>query len=118
MLFLPMLVLLWLLLCPHAEASPPAGSFRLIRSLSGPSGKVVQSRFVFDETRHRFVYPQDSSLVVYFEWEAPPGNHVLTGLWKGPDGRTATISPDIRMETKTTELNAYWIYQIVPTMTS
>jgi hypothetical protein len=82
--------------------------------MSGPSGKVVGSKFVFDEMRNRFVYPHDKSLIVYFEWQASPGNHTLTGLWKDPQGRTAFISSDLKMETATSELNAYWTYEISP----
>jgi hypothetical protein len=102
-------VLVILFLCAHTQAW--ADSFRLVKSQSGPSGRIVDNRFVFDELRNRFVYPQDKSLTVYFEWEAPVGNHTLSALWKDPDGRVATISPDIKMETKTPELHAYWIFE-------
>ena len=59
-----------------------APDFRLVRSLSGPSGKVEDAKFVFDESRTRFIHPQDKSFVVYFEWDGPSGTHTLTGLWK------------------------------------
>jgi hypothetical protein len=65
---------------------------------------------------YRFVFPQDKDLIVYFEWEALPGSHTLTGVWKGPDGRTASISSDIKIDTTTSELNAYWIYNLAATM--
>ena len=102
-------VLLQLALAPLDAQAP-----RLVRSLSGPSGKVVGSTFVFDSTRSRFVYPQDSSLTVYFEWEAQPGMHVLTGIWKQPDGKVATISPDIKIESPGRALNCYWIFSMTP----
>lgn len=106
-----------LLLC---SVSVPAGAatFKFIKSQSGPSGKVVDNRFQFDEVRNRFVYPQDEFLTVYFEWEGPPGTHVLTAYWKDPQGAVVSISPDIRMETKTPELHAYWIFQIAPSFRS
>lgn len=66
----------------------------LVRSLSGPSGKVVGSDFILDEVRTRFVYPQDRTLTVYFEWEWPAGDHVLTATWSRPDGRVASVSPE------------------------
>ena len=91
---------------------------RLVRSLSGPSGRVVGAQFVFDETRNRFVYPQDQSLTVFFEWEAPPGNHVLSASWKQPDGRVVSVSPDVKIETTTTNLTAYWIFTIAATLPS
>ncbi|MBZ5727782.1 MAG: hypothetical protein LAP87_22640 [Acidobacteriia bacterium] len=61
-------------------AASPVEDFRLIRSVSGPSGKVDGPKFVFDEVRTRFVHPQDKAFIVYFEWEGPAGLHVLTGL--------------------------------------
>jgi len=39
---------------------------------------------------------------------------VLTAYWKNPQGAVASISPDIKMETKTPELHAYWIFEIAP----
>jgi len=87
-----------------------AGEIRLLRSLSGPSGKVEGAKFAFDQLRNRFVYPQDKSLIVYFEWEAPPGAHVLTAFWKQPDGRTAFISPDVKIVSTSNQLNSYWTF--------
>jgi S1-C subfamily serine protease len=85
-----------------------------VKSQSGPSGKTVDNRFQFDEIRNRFVYPQDKFLTVYFEWVGPPGDHVLTASWKDPQGNVASISPDVKVETKTPELHAYWIFEIAP----
>jgi hypothetical protein len=87
---------------------------RILRSLSGPSGRTVDNEFVLDEIRNRFVYPSDNSLVIYFQWEASPGDHVLTGIWKQPDGRVASISPDVKIRTSTTALNCYWIFSLSP----
>jgi len=95
-----------------------ASSLRFVKSQAGPSGRIVDNRFVFDELRNRFVFPQDKSLTVYFEWEAPPGNHTLSALWKDPDGRVVTISPDVKMETKTSELHAYWVFEVAAGMLS
>jgi hypothetical protein len=89
-------------------------TFHLIKSLSGPSGKSIGAKFVLDETRSRFIYPQDKALIVFFEWQAPIGNHTLVASWKGPDGRVLSISPDVKVETKTADLNAYWEFIITP----
>lgn len=73
---------LYLVLVPIVAAqtqAPPAG-FRLIRSVSGPSGEVVGSRFVMDEVRSKFTVPDDKAVVVYFEWDGPPGEHELDGI--------------------------------------
>jgi hypothetical protein len=74
---------------------------------------VAGSQFIFDETRNRFVYPQDQTLTVYFEWESTPGDHVLTATWKQPDGRTS-VSPDVKIQTTSKELNSFWIFRIDP----
>src|SRR5271170_470126 len=95
-----------------AIGASAADSLKLIRSLSGPSGKTVGADFVLDETRNRFVFPNDNSLVVYFQWEATPGDHVLTGIWKQPDGRVASISPDVKIQTTTIALSCYWIFSL------
>jgi S1-C subfamily serine protease len=91
---------------------PTGSSIRMTRSLSGASGKVVGSKFVLDEIRNRFVYPQDNSLTVYFECRAPIGDYTLTAYWKDPKGVTAGISPDLKIKTVNNELNSYWIFMI------
>lgn len=101
-----------------AAAASAADEFHLIRSLSGPSGKVVGSKFVFDQVRNRFVYPEDKSFIVYFEWEGPVGSHTLTAFWKQPDGRTAVISPDVKIESTTKQLNSYWTFVLTDGMAS
>src|SRR6266513_2222683 len=82
-----------------AHESAPAASFRFVKSQSGPSGRIVENRFIFDELRNRFVYPHDRSLTVYFEWQGPAGNHTLSAFWKDPTSRVSSISPDIKIET-------------------
>jgi hypothetical protein len=91
---------------------------KMIRSLSGPSGKVVGSKFVLDEIRNRFVYPQDNSLTVYFECVAPKADYILTAYWKDPQGKTVAISPDLKMQTVNEDLNSYWIFMIDPNRAS
>lgn len=104
------------LVCAQSPTSAPPSSagLRLVRSLSGPSGKLIGTLYVLDENRNRFVSPQDRALVIYFEWQAPAGDHTITGIWKDPSGKVAHISPDIRMQTPTDELKAYWAFEIYP----
>lgn len=106
-----------ILLATLTITSAQPTSLRFVRSLSGPSGKVVGARFVFDETRTRFVFPQDKALTIFFQFEAAPGDHTLSGIWKGPDGKTVSISQDVRIQTTTSELNAYWSFELYPTLT-
>lgn len=97
------------------QAPPGPAGFRVVRSLSGPSGREEAGRFVIDETRNRFVYPADKSLVVLFEWEGPVGRHAITGRWKNPEGRIASISADINLEARTRNFSAYWTFTFGPT---
>jgi hypothetical protein len=85
-------------------------SIQMIRSQSGPSGTVIRSRFVLDAIRNRFVYPEDKSLMVYFECKAPKGKYAQNVYWKDPQGRTVVISPEIKMEIQGGELNSYWAF--------
>ena len=103
---------LFLLLCATVARGQ---SVELVRSLSGPAGKVVGSQFVLDETRNRFVFPQDRGLVVVFDWKASPGTHALTGTWKDPSGKVVFISPDIRLVSEGPTMTGYWNYEIYPT---
>jgi S1-C subfamily serine protease len=93
-----------------------AQDFRLVRSISGPSGKVRGSAFIFDETRSRFVYPQDKSFIVYFEWSAQPGTYALTALWHRPDGQVNSISPEVKIDAPANDLACYWTYLLQPDM--
>lgn len=95
-----------------------AQELKLVRSLSGPSGTTRGSTFVFDETRNRFVFPQDKTLTVFFEWESKPGLHVLSGIWKQPDGRIASISPDVKVDAPGISLSCYWIFHLIPGMSN
>jgi hypothetical protein len=102
------LLLCWLFPFISASSLGAEPSIQMIRSLSGPSGKVVGGKFVFDEIRNRFVYPQDNSLTVYFEFKAPKGDYFLTAYWKDPQGRIVTIAPDLKIQTEYEEMNSYW----------
>ena len=72
---------LLVLACLAASLSS-ADEPKLLRSQSGPGGVVSGATFLFDETRNRFVFPNDKSLTAYFEWKSTPGLHVLSAFWK------------------------------------
>ena len=102
---------LLVLACLAASLSS-ADEPKLLRSQSGPGGVVSGATFLFDETRNRFVFPNDKSLTAYFEWKSTPGLHVLSAFWKQPDGRILSISPDVKINAPGELLNCYWIYQL------
>ncbi len=95
-----------------ATGSLFADTPKLLRSLSGPSGTIVGSHLEIADPRTRFVFPQDKSLTVYFEWEVAPGSHTLSAIWKQPDGKVVSISPDVKMVSAGPSMNCYWIFTL------
>ena len=108
------LMAFFLCACPQAGAT----SLKFLKSQAGPSGRIVDNQFVFDELRNDLCILRTNLLQFTSSGKRPPGNHTLSAFWKDPDGKVVTISPDIKMETKTSELHAYWIFQAVPGMRS
>ena len=39
---------------------------------------------------------------------------MLTGIWKQPDGSVSSISPDVKVQTQTSSLSCYWIFELNP----
>jgi S1-C subfamily serine protease len=87
----------------NSAAAPPAvqpagggaastSSFRVVRSISGASGEKQNGIFFIRDSRTVFHIPQDHTVFVYFEWEGPLGLHHFEGVWKGPGGKTISVS--------------------------
>ncbi|MGH9712987.1 MAG: trypsin-like peptidase domain-containing protein [Candidatus Acidiferrales bacterium] len=97
------------------QASQP--KFRVVRSISGSEGIQQGGTYVIRDPRTVFYLPQDHRVIVYFEWEGPPGLHHFEGIWKGPGGRSTSIS-DFDYEAKERRFGAYWemtISESIPT---
>jgi serine/threonine protein kinase len=94
------------------ENRPPA-TFRLVRSMVGPFGHVGESGFVLPEPRNRFNFPADQTVTVYFEWQGPSGQHLLTANWKQPDGQVASTSPDVSAASIDSRLSCYWEFKLL-----
>src|SRR5436190_20769576 len=97
----------------QANPSAPAVAqhFRLLRSTSGATGRVVGNRYAIDDVRNKFYVPQDTSLVIYFEWDGPLGKHKLEGIWKRPDGMSVSIS-EASVDAREPQFGAYWTYKL------
>ena len=52
----------------------------MIKALSGPSGKVDGSKFVFAEVRSNFEYPRDKEIIVYFDTGVRPARIIYRGF--------------------------------------
>jgi hypothetical protein len=87
----------------------PAGQakFRVIRSVSGSDGAQQNGSYVIRDPRTVFYIPQDHRVIVYFEWEGPPGLHHFEATWKGPGGKTTSIS-EFDYEAKQRRFGGYW----------
>lgn len=93
---------------PSAASAQASGAqFRVVRSVSGSTGREVDGRYVVDDPRTVFTAGKDQKVIVYFEWEGPPGPHHFEGLWKNPEGKIVLLS-DFRYEATKSNFSGYW----------
>jgi hypothetical protein len=88
-------------------SGPAAATFRVVRSVSGSRGVVEGARFVVTDPRTVFTVPGDGQIIVYFEWQGPPGKHRMEGVWRDPAGKAATIT-NFDYEARAPQFGAYW----------
>ena len=87
---------------PSTAASP----FRLVRSISGSRGEIKDGRYRVLDPRTSFRVPEDTTVIVYFEWLGPVGKHQFAGTWRGPSNTSTTST--FEYVAKTSTLSAYW----------
>jgi hypothetical protein len=75
--------------------------------MSGSKGIQQSEHYVIEDPRSVFYVHDDKQVIVYFEWEGPPGTHHLEGFWKNPDGKVVTIS-DFQYNAQQRRFGAYW----------
>ncbi len=97
----------------QAPSPTPASPFRLLKSVSGSRGEIKGGRYVVLDPRTSFRVPEDSTIVVYFEWLGPAGKHQLAGTWRGP-ANTSTTSA-FEYVAKDSSFSAYWELTLPPT---
>lgn len=91
-----------------AGSSSAAGTrFRMLRSVSGSTGREVDGRFVVDDPRTFFSAGTDHKVIVYVEWEGPTGPHHFEGLWKNPEGKIVLLS-DFNYAATKSQFSGYW----------
>ncbi len=102
---------------PQAAGGVAAGGqqFRLVRSISGSKGEQKSGRFVIEDPRSVFYLPEDTKIIVYFEWDGPAGKHHLEGIWKNPAGKVAVLS-DFDYEAKEKRFAAFWTLTLAESM--
>ncbi len=75
--------------------------------MAGTSGKEVNGRLILDDPRTVFYSGQDHKIIVYFEWEEPPGQHKFEGVWKNSDSKVTLIS-DFQYVAPGKQFSGYW----------
>jgi trypsin-like peptidase len=60
-----------------------------------------------EDPRSVFYIPDDHQIIIYMEWEGPPGKHHLEGFWKNPAGKISVMS-DFDYDAKENKFGAYW----------
>lgn len=81
--------------------------FRLLRSLSGSKGQESGGRFVIDDPRTVFQLPDDKQVVIYFQWQGPPGQHRIEVSWRNPEGKVVTTA-SLDQPAPQGRFGAYW----------
>jgi hypothetical protein len=92
-----------------AQPSEAQGTqrFRLLRSLSGSKGHESGGRFVIEDPRAVFQIPEDKQIIVYFEWQGPPGQHHIECSWKNPEAKVVSSST-LDQPAPQGRFGAYW----------
>ena len=88
-------------------ASAGAADVTFVRSTSGTRGEVRAGRFVVEDPRTSFQAGVDRQVVVFFEWDAPPGRHRCEGTWRDPSGRIVLVQPT-EQESRGRRFGVYW----------
>jgi S1-C subfamily serine protease len=89
------------------QAQARASQFRVIRIVCGSKGVSRGAEFEMQDTRTVFRVPEDHQIIVYFEWEGPPGTHHAVGTWRSPDGKAALTS-DFDLTSAGTRYTGTW----------
>jgi S1-C subfamily serine protease len=88
-----------------------ANSFRVVESLVGGKGKTQGTNFIVEDQRTTFRVPQDKQVIVYFEWEGPPGPHHFQGTWREPTGKVDSVGT-FDFVAQGPDFSGYWILQL------
>lgn len=74
------------------QAKEHSSPFRVIRSQCGSKAITHGNEVQLQDPKNVFHVPEDHQIVVYFEWEGPPGSHHAVGSWRSPDGKVVLNS--------------------------
>jgi S1-C subfamily serine protease len=63
------------------------------------------------DPRNVFHAPEDHQIIVFFEWEGPPGSHHAVGSWRSPDGKVV-LNSEFDLTSKGTRYMGTWTLAI------
>jgi hypothetical protein len=89
--------------------------FRVVRSLCGSKGASHGNDFQIEDPKNEFHPAEDRQIIVYFEWEGPPGSQHAEGIWRSPDGK-AMVTSDFDLASQGTHYTGYWTLAIPETI--
>lgn len=84
---------------------------RLVRSEAGTKGFEQGGRYIIEDPRNAFHFPDDQQIIVSFEWEGPAGPHHFEGRWKNPEGKAVMIS-DFTFDAQGTRFGGRWTLKL------
>jgi hypothetical protein len=80
--------------------------FRVLQSTSGSKGELKGGRYRVLDPRTVFRVPEDTTIIVHFEWTGPRGPHHFAGTWRGPNNSSSTTEFDYVAQDS--RFSAYW----------
>ncbi|HXX19197.1 MAG TPA: trypsin-like peptidase domain-containing protein [Candidatus Acidoferrum sp.] len=98
-----------------AQKPEHPAQFRVVRSMCGSKGVTHGSEYQLQDQRNTFHVPGDHQIVVYFEWEGPPGAHHAVGSWRSPDGRVV-LNSEFDLSSPSTHYIGTWTLAIPDTI--
>jgi hypothetical protein len=97
----------------QAPAHP--AQFRVLKTVCGAKGISRGGEFEMQDARNVFHVPQDHEIIVYFEWEGPPGTHHAEGAWRSPNGKVV-LNSDFDLVSESRRYRGTWRLAIPETI--
>lgn len=87
--------------------------FRVVKVEVGSKGEQKGGKFVVEDLRTAFHVPPDKQVVIYFEWEGPPGAHHFQGTWRDSQGKVEAVG-NFDYSTPERHFSGYWVLELRP----
>ncbi|HYL67601.1 MAG TPA: serine protease [Candidatus Limnocylindria bacterium] len=98
-----------------AQAPAHPTQFRVVKIVCGAKGISRGTEFEMQDARRVFHVPEDHEIIIYFEWEGPPGTHHAEGEWRSPNGKVV-LNSDFDLVSESTHYRGTWRLAIPETI--